>query len=98
MIQCLAIIDVFVIFIRFRYSQQQIEDYNIIRLGSYVLIALMVGLIAFNYFKYNGKYNLLKNKWKHETKIQRTIRGYLVLFSLVLPWVPLLLSGFIASL
>lgn len=51
-------------------------------------------LLIYNYQKYNGKYNKLRLYWKEETRHTRISKGFLVVNSLILPWIPLILMGY----
>jgi hypothetical protein len=93
MIQCLVLFDLLFFIERIFYTKQQIVASNTAKAGGYIGIACLTGLIIYNYFKYYGKYNSFKSRWKNETNGERNIRGVLVLLCLVFPWVPMILMG-----
>src|SRR5690349_5999500 len=66
MIQCFVLFDLLFFIERIFYTRQQIADSNTAKIGSYIVVACLIGLIIYNYFKYYGKYNLLKSRWKNE--------------------------------
>jgi Kef-type K+ transport system membrane component KefB len=89
--QSMMIVELFLVIIRSNYSRTQIAPYSkmIAFAGAFLLI-----LFAFyNYKKYYNKYSLLKNRWKDETKIQRTINGTFVLLCLIMPWIIVIYLG-----
>lgn len=48
--------------------------------------AVICGLLLYiNYHKYVGKYNNLRFKWKDEDPKKRSLKGVLVIISLILP-------------
>ncbi len=51
------------------------------------------GLVYFNYRKYNGTYNKLRFHWKDEPKAARLAKGFLVIVSLLVPWVLVFVLG-----
>jgi archaellum biogenesis protein FlaJ (TadC family) len=60
---------------------------------NYVWVAVMVALMIYNFRKHNNKYDSYKAKWKDEPRKQRVIKGFLVLFFMILPWAIGILEG-----
>lgn len=54
-----------------------------------IVAIITILLVIFNYRKYNGTYNKFRFHWKDETMKKRRIKGAVVVFSLLLPWIPL---------
>ncbi|PWG78101.1 hypothetical protein DDR33_24095 [Pararcticibacter amylolyticus] len=55
--------------------------------SKYVAVVLMVILGGINFIRYRGKYRYLHTRWgNNETKEQKLVRGVLVLFAIVIPY------------
>jgi H+/Cl- antiporter ClcA len=93
MIQCLVLVDVMLWGERFIYSKKQIISDQNAKMVAYLGVAVLFGLIAFNYFKYRNKFNSFRNRWKQESSRSRRLKGFAVLACLILPWIPLVLLG-----
>jgi hypothetical protein len=91
MVQTLLLSDISLFVLRLFYSRN--ETKNHLFLGKCVTLLLYTILFIYNYRKYNGKYNKLRFYWKDETRRIRIYKGFLVIISLILPWIPLLLMG-----
>lgn len=91
MIQSLVILDIFTIILRRNYDRSVTKNY--VEEGKWVTITILLSFIIFNYVKYNGKYNKYRSYWKDESYNANLIKGWLVVLSLILPWVPLILIG-----
>lgn len=50
-----------------------------------IFLIISVILLIFFSIRYNKKYDELKKKWESETKIQRIVRGFLVIVGILLP-------------
>lgn len=50
-----------------------------------ILITLI--FIIYNHRKYKGRYSDFREYWKDELHSQRVVKGYLVIASLILPWI-----------
>lgn len=90
MVQTLVLSDVSLFILRLFYSRNETKKFTFIQWA--VLIVSFV-LLIYNYQKYNGKFNKLRFYWKDETRRERIGKGFLVIISLVLPWIPLILMG-----
>lgn len=91
MIQALIISDVIGFIGKLIYNRSVTQNY--VAEVKLVGISLFLILLFFNYRKYYGKYFKYKNYWKEETKKEQFKRGVLVIFSLIIPWIPLILMG-----
>jgi membrane protein YdbS with pleckstrin-like domain len=91
MVQLLLLMDFFVFIMRIFYDRN--ETKNHLFLGKFVILVLYAILFIYNYRKYNGKYNKLRFYWKDEPRRVRIYKGFLVIISLVLPWIPIILIG-----
>lgn len=91
MVQLLLLMDFFVFIMRIFYDRNETKNY--LFLGKFVILVLYTILFIYNYRKYNGKYNKLRYYWKDEPRRVRIGKGFLVIVSLILPWIPLILMG-----
>ena len=91
MIQTLLVGDIFVFFSRLSFNRDDTAPYS--KMIGYVFVLILVLLVIYNYHKYDGNYNRLKLYWKEETGKLRLVRGFLVIISLLLPWLPIILIG-----
>lgn len=89
MLQTMIITDIFVVFIKMNFDENSVASYS--KTIAYVAVALFCVFAFFNYFKYKDKYNNLKTRWKNETTMQRIFNGFLVVLSLIIPWVLLVM-------
>lgn len=62
-------------------------------LEKWLIAAIMFGLVYYNYRKYSGTYNKLRYHWKDESNVQRLGKGFLVIASLIIPWVLSIIIG-----
>lgn len=95
LIQCLSIANLFLIPERLLYTRQQISSDGNSKKIAYAAACVLLLLIAYNYYKYENKFNYFKRIWKDEPLKMRRIKGWLVLFCLVFPFIPLIILGFI---
>jgi magnesium-transporting ATPase (P-type) len=52
-----------------------------------LLISFVVlGFFFFNFLNYQGKYSEFDQNWKNETKSRKTIKGLLIIISLLIPF------------
>jgi hypothetical protein len=58
-----------------------------------LFFGIVVVLMILNYRRYVGRYSKLKIYWKEEQPNVRRMKGFLVVVSIILPWVPLILLG-----
>ncbi|HRG00034.1 MAG TPA: hypothetical protein PKZ75_02890 [Bacteroidia bacterium] len=91
MIQILVVLDIAVFSLRCFVSRDATKDY--INIGKLVIVVLFIILGIYNYKKYYGRYNKLKAHWKDESKSIRTLKGFLVIMVLLIPWIPIILMG-----
>jgi membrane protein YdbS with pleckstrin-like domain len=52
---------------------------------------LLIVILILNFKKYYGKFNTYRYKWENET--HSTLKGYLVILSLVIPWIIIIYIG-----
>lgn len=94
MIQVFLIIDFSVILTRSLFDRYVFAPYtNQIAMLFFVIV---VGLMVVNYRKYVGRYNELKRAWQNERQSVRSLKGFLVIMSIIIPWLPLILLGLIS--
>jgi hypothetical protein len=53
----------------------------------YVFITFLIIIGLFSYFRYIRKFEILDGYWKNEVKNSRILKGYVVLISLIAPWI-----------
>ena len=85
MIQTLIVVDIFLIIIKFVYSTNEISNFS--KLLGYSSVALLLGLMVYNYYKYKGKYFNFEKKWGSEPTSVQLFKSAGVIFSLIFPWV-----------
>lgn len=90
MVQTLILSDVSLFILRLFYSRNETKNFIFIQ---WVALIISFVLLIYNYQKYSGKYNKLRFYWKDETRRVRIGKGFLVIVSLILPWIPLILMG-----
>jgi hypothetical protein len=61
------------------------------KLIAYTWAVIFIVLLVLNLFKYKNRYNALKRKWKDESELIRTVRGFGVFFIVLFPWLVLYL-------
>lgn len=49
--------------------------------------------IIYNSKRYKNKYNFFKSYWRDETNNQKVFRGFLVILSLILPWISIIVMS-----
>jgi hypothetical protein len=91
MIQTLLVMDLTGFIIRLFYNRYVLQDY--VQITKFICLTLYFGLLIMNYLKYKGEYAKCKAYWKEETESKQFYRGLLVLFSLLIPWIPIILMA-----
>jgi hypothetical protein len=91
MIQTLLLADVTIVMIRLIWEGADYKPYSKVIANSFVAILFL--FIIINNWKYNGNYDKFCLLWKHESRNIKLVKGLLVIFSLILPWVPIFLIG-----
>ncbi len=89
LIQILLLIDVGVILMRLFYDRDVTQTF--IPTGKIVICVAFITFSALNYNRYNGSYNKYRFRWKDESESSKILKGFLVLLSIVLPFVPVML-------
>jgi hypothetical protein len=91
MVQSLIIVDILTFTIRLFYERDITHKYSGIarNIGVFIVIFFLI----INYLKYYGKYFKYKNYWKEESRNEFYYRGIFVIFSLIIPWIPIILIG-----
>jgi len=95
MIQSLLIIDVLMFYLRYSYSTKSLSPYS--KKIAWFSVAIFVVISIANEFVYKDKYESLRAKWESESSQERSIKGVLVVLSLVIPWIPLFWLGLTKS-
>jgi hypothetical protein len=83
----LLVLDIFLFLEQFFFTKQQLQTSKLI--GPIIVIVSIFPLSLFNYLRFvrpKGKYDVLNNLWKDESRIKRTIKGLLIFISLLVPW------------
>ena len=91
MIQALIIGSIIVGCARLFFSNSELIQQTKVLGYSGVIILFLI--IWYNYKKYKGKYLEFTRRWNGEPKKRRLFKGILVIFFLVLSWLPLILMG-----
>ena len=53
----------------------------------WLIVFVVFGLFFFNFLNYQGRYNEFEHYWKNETQQKKTIKGLLIIISLLIPFV-----------
>ncbi len=88
MIQSLLIIDITVFIKRLFFEHYKSTPSQILII---LLALIIIGLMIFNYRKYLDTYNKFRTHWKNESPLKKRLKGFLVIFSILMPWLPLIL-------
>jgi hypothetical protein len=91
MIQSVLFAELMLLSLRIFFSHEQIRPFaKSLGLAS---LFIMVIFYILNYRVYNEKYEKMREYWEHESKNKRIFRGFLVIISMLMPWVLLYLMG-----
>jgi hypothetical protein len=90
-IQTLLLGDVVVFLTRLVLERNDTTPYS--KTIACIFGGMLILFVIYNYRKYNGSYNKFRSFWKEETRIQKNIKGFLVIASLIVPWIPIILIG-----
>jgi uncharacterized membrane protein len=85
MVQTLIIADLLFMFFSLLWGRTALFPYSK-TLGLFV-VGLWFILMIFNGRKYDGRYKELDAKWENESENKKTLNGFLVILSMLLPWV-----------
>jgi len=89
-IQTLIICDfALVIFIFFGGSRAALFSYSKMIAVSVVVVSIILMIV--NGRKYDGRYDELDSRWKDEPENKKIFNGFLLILSMMLPWVGLFL-------
>jgi len=91
MIQTLLVGDIAIFLLRLVFDRSDTAPYA--KTIAYFFGGILVLLMIYNYRKYNGSYNKFRSFWREETNSQRLVKGFFVIASLIIPWIPILLIG-----
>lgn len=91
MIQTLIVGDIAVFLVRLFVDRSDTASYS--KAIGYFFAIMLIFFVLYNYRKYNGRYNKFRSVWKEETREKKLIKGFLVIASLVVPWIPIILIG-----
>ncbi len=91
MIQSLIILTICLIITHFLFSTQYLHSHS--KQGGLIAVCITLLFIIYNFRKYKGRYHIYREYWKDELHSQRVKKGYLVLFSLIMPWIMIFLVG-----
>lgn len=82
MVQSFLLIDIF-FFITKLLKVDNLTPYS--KTITTVAAVLILGLFAFNFYKYRESYNKLRFLWKNESESKSTVGGVFVVFSILFP-------------
>ncbi|MFI5452038.1 hypothetical protein ACHMWN_07745 [Pedobacter sp. UC225_61] len=85
MIQTLLLADLCIFLMKFYFEQDEIKPYS--KIVSYFFGLFFFILSTINEYYYKNKYDKFRLYWKDETDSQKISRGFLVVVSLIVPWV-----------
>ena len=91
MIQSILLGDVILLILKVFLTDYEISLYS--KSLSYGVIFIFLIICFVNSYKYKNRFNEFKTFWKNETAIQRRYKGGLVVFSLIMPWILLVLTS-----
>jgi hypothetical protein len=83
----LFLLETMIFLSRFLFSTKQLEDSKFI--GPVIVVVSMLPFFIINYIKYvgaKGKYDAFDNHWKNESGSNKTLKGFLIFISLLVPW------------
>lgn len=89
MLQTMLITDIFLVFIKMNFDKNSLVPYA--KTIAFVAVGVFCVFVFINYFKYKDKYNNLKTRWKNEPTTQSIFNGFLVVLSLIIPWILLVM-------
>lgn len=93
-IQGLLIMEIVTILLRMTYSINEIAKYKVPIPAAKIGMGLGVVLIVLNYFRYKGRYWKLSDRWREVgTPTERTVKGWLVVVAIIVPFIILILLG-----
>ncbi|MGN6639839.1 MAG: hypothetical protein ACTHJ8_13090 [Mucilaginibacter sp.] len=84
MIQTLLVSEIITVILRMLFLRIQLKPYFKEIALTYVIIGVI--FLVLNMRKYAGKYSDYQDHWKNEPEGKRTLRGILVVLSLIAPW------------
>lgn len=90
-IQALFIIDIFALSLKVLANQGFVDRTSELRTS--IVVVLTLFLIYINNNRYAGRFDQLHEKWKHESRRRRVLKGILVFLTFILPWVPLIVKS-----
>lgn len=88
MLQTLLASNLIFIVIKIFFTKEEIQGFNWLKV---IGICLFIALEIYNHIKYKGKYSVLKDRWRNESKKQKFWRRLIVILALITPWVSLIL-------
>ena len=91
MIQLLVLIDFILILSRIFFARSEIRNY--IGITKWIIAAIFILLFFYNSRKHNRNYDKYKKYWESETRKQKIFKGILVIFSLLFPWIIIIVIG-----
>ncbi|WP_462227999.1 hypothetical protein [Mucilaginibacter sp.] len=89
MVQMLILFILSFITVHFTLSAQYLHLHS--KQSGEIGVFITLLLIFYNYKKYKGRYSYYREYWQDEVRSQRLLKGYLVLISLILPWIAVFL-------
>lgn len=89
LIQVFLLIDITVYAAQFFFGRYFFSPYK--EKIAFIFFIIILGLMFYNYRKYSGSYNKFKSFWKDEPESKKVFKGFMVVLSIIMPWVPLIL-------
>lgn len=84
MIETVILLNLCLFCLSFIYERSELKflPFNL----GYVSLVVFFTIFALNYWRYHHSYEKYDLIWKEENKIQRRVRGVLVVVSIIFPW------------
>jgi len=95
MIQVLIVSEIIWVTLRVFFTHQQLKPYGKEIAWFFVIIGVVFFIL--NNRKYAGTYEGYHNKWKNESENKRIFKGFLVVLSLIAPWILFVLMANLIS-
>jgi len=91
MIQSCLIGDLLALIITQFFNRSELAPFS--KQAGYFGVFIVFLCCFMNYRKYDGKYKELRDYWSYETRSVRFVKGFLVIISIIIPWLPMIIIG-----
>ncbi|MDB5280967.1 MAG: Uncharacterized protein JWO06_42 [Bacteroidota bacterium] len=89
MIQAVFIADILLLIVSISWGRKIMFPYS--KAIGFACVSLVVILVILNSRKYGNRYNEFDVKWGAEPGFKQILKGFLVVFSILMPWIGLFL-------